>query len=126
LSLRINGSFFEELESTVIVEYRTNNSGGSFWLADKNWKDLEAAGWNVKWRSRRFLGALATTATREGLSMGDAIDEWERVTGLDSAALGCNCCGAPHSFSDSEGNYYYPEAPISGGRYRDYDDGDDW
>lgn len=31
------------------VEYSSNNSGGSWWLSDQNWKDLEAAGWKVAW-----------------------------------------------------------------------------
>jgi hypothetical protein len=31
------------------VEYSSNNSGGSWWLKDKHWKDLEKAGWHVLW-----------------------------------------------------------------------------
>jgi hypothetical protein len=31
------------------VEYTTNNSGGSFWLSDQKWLDLEQAGWTVMW-----------------------------------------------------------------------------
>jgi len=33
----------------MYVEYSTNNSGGRWWLSDKNWTDLEAAGWIVAW-----------------------------------------------------------------------------
>jgi hypothetical protein len=31
------------------VEYDSNNSGGSWWLDDEDWKKLEAAGWVVEW-----------------------------------------------------------------------------
>lgn len=62
--------------------------------------------------SRRCLGALATKATREGLSLKDAIAEWEEATGQDSSALGCSCCGVPHFFGfegdNGEREYYSP------------------
>jgi hypothetical protein len=118
------------------VEYSSNNSGGSWWLSDTDWKNLEESGWKVDWYKDReddlwrdkpdkngdvrFLGALASSATREGLTMGQAIREWESITGQSSNALGCGCCGAPHSFSDGEGNYYYPDS----GGYGDPYDGD--
>lgn len=129
------------------VKYSSNNSGGSWWLSDEDWRALEAAGWQVEWgrkyfcRSRysslagdrpaylvkeceaadkcpghptyrsweeakdgkRWLGALATNATCEAESPREAIEEWERATGKDASAEGCNCCGAPHSFSWGEG-----------------------
>jgi len=89
------------------IEYTSNNSGGDWWLSDKNWKDLEAAGWQVNWKKDepnppkdgRWLGALATRATREGLSMDEAVAEFERITGCDSTDAGCSCCGQPHYFS---------------------------
>ena len=93
--------------SQPIVEYTTNNSGGSWWLTDQNWHDLAAAGWDVKWwkdqdhkyfAGERFLGALATTATRIGLSLEDAIKEFETITGQDHTDEGCSCCGEPHAF----------------------------
>lgn len=31
------------------IEYRSNNSGGSWWLSDDDWLALEAAGWVVHW-----------------------------------------------------------------------------
>lgn len=117
------------------VEYSSNNSGGSWWLTDQNWEDLEAAGWKVNWfkdetdrifksdEDGRWLGALATSASREGLSLKDAIEEWERVTGRDSTALGCSCCGTPHNFTLYEGEKYVdsysPEYPTHGSRYGD-------
>lgn len=55
----------------------------------------------------RWLGALATTAYRAGLSLRQAVDEWERITGENSTAAGCPCCGQPHSFTEytTEGKY---------------------
>lgn len=121
------------------VEYTSNNSGGDWWLTDDNWKALEAAGWKVDWfkgkniglffepgKDGRWLGALAKSASREGLTLGEAIAEWERITGLDSAALGCSCCGAPHLFTtyNDNGTYlesYSPDFPTSGSRYGEED-----
>lgn len=110
------------------VEYSSNNSGGSWWLNDDDWKALEAAGWDVEWvkdqddtygdkADGRWLGALATRATRTGLSLGEAIEEWERATGQSSNDLGCSCCGTPHSFSSDDGEYYSPSYPSQGDRY---------
>ena len=91
------------------VEYSSNNSGGDWWLSDKNWLDLESAGWKVKWfresemkltRGERFLGALAAEAEREGLSLEAAVEEWERITGQTSTSAGCACCGQPHRFTE--------------------------
>ena len=33
----------------MYVLYDSNNSGGSWWLGDEQWKALEAAGWKVAW-----------------------------------------------------------------------------
>lgn len=119
----------------MYVEYSSNNSGGSFWLTDKNWFDLEAEGWEVQWikdqeyhqqyhpGEERWLGALATSAIkRDAKSLGEAIAEWERITGESSNALGCGCCGAPHSFTvyEDDGSWkdsYYPTAPAYGDPY---------
>ena len=88
------------------VEYDSNNSGGNWWLTDDDWKALEQAGWVVAWikdndsyTGDSFLGALATSATREGLSKADAIAEWESITGENADDCGCACCGQPHYFS---------------------------
>lgn len=32
-----------------LYEYRSNNSGGFWWLKDENWLALEEAGWEVIW-----------------------------------------------------------------------------
>lgn len=112
-----------------MIEYSSNNSGGSWWLNDQQWLALEKAGWNVHWyrndhNTERFLGALASSASREGLSMRMAIAEWEDITGENSADLGCSCCGTPHTFTeyDGEGNMgemYSPDYPSTGNRYEE-------
>ena len=102
------------------VKYSSNNSGGNWWLEDKDWFALEAAGWEVQWykdvtqepfkslyNNGKFFGALAAEATREGLSLEDAVTEWRNITGADETDPGCPCCGQPHRFTlyDDEGNY---------------------
>lgn len=111
-----------------ILEYDSNNSGGDWWLSDDDWKALDAAGWNVHWGGRRFytddpaelltpqeasdlkgqpfapdeegrwLGALAMSCAKAFESPEEGIAEWERITGQDSNAVGCPCCGPPHNF----------------------------
>lgn len=41
-------------EGRVRVEYSSNNSGGSWWLKDEDWRKLEAAGWYVVWGKNLF------------------------------------------------------------------------
>lgn len=38
----------------MIITYSSNNSGGSWWLSDKDWKALEKAGWLVEWGGAYF------------------------------------------------------------------------
>jgi hypothetical protein len=33
----------------MLIEYSSNNSGGFWWLKDKDWIALEKAGWRVVW-----------------------------------------------------------------------------
>lgn len=116
------------------VTYSSNNSGGSWWLKDEDWKALEAFGWEVEWFANqehkffkptpdgRWLGALASKAIRHGLTLGQAIKEFEQITGQDSTDLGCACCGAPHSFAayddnDKQVGYYTPDCPDRGTPY---------
>jgi hypothetical protein len=39
----------------MYVEYNANNSGGHWWLKDKDWKALEKAGWTVMWATQAFV-----------------------------------------------------------------------
>lgn len=100
------------------VTYSSNNSGGRWWLSDQDWKNLEAGGWSVEWSNYRFLGELATTASKEFSSIKEAIKDWESITNKRATALGCSCCGTPHSFmSDNPYEYWSPEYPKYGEEY---------
>ena len=95
----------------LTINYSSNNSGGDWWLKDQDWKALEAAGWKVEWKKDqndfggrpykdgRWLGALATKASKQFDSPASAMREFERITGQTVSDEGCNCCGAPHSFN---------------------------
>lgn len=89
---------------TKVIRYSSNNSGGSWWLSDDDWKALEKAGWAVNWKEERWLRALATSAHRVGLSYDEAVAEFERVTGQCADSAGCACCGQPHYFYEDEIN----------------------
>jgi len=80
------------------IQYRSNNSGGSWWLSDEDWRKLEYSGWKVKWEKKRWLGAMATSATKDFMDIDQAISEFEQITGQDAYQLGCFCCGNPHNF----------------------------
>lgn len=109
------------------LEYSSNNSGGSWWLSDDDWKALENAGWTVEWakdsdrpyfradENGRWLGALATRASVETDNVEHSVQEWERITGACASDEGCNCCGPPHSFSyeDGEGHYHYMTVEVT-------------
>lgn len=94
------------------IEYDSNNSGGGWWITDQNWKDLEAAGWEVQWfkneasngYKERFCDALAMKARRYGVSRRVAMAEFEDITGLSPYEEGCDCCGQPHYFSQYDQN----------------------
>lgn len=125
----------------LIIEYSSNNSGGSWWLDDGDWDKLEKAGWQVDWysdpevrlsgggigmgrNSDRFLGAVATTARKRFNKMGEGIRDWEEATNADSTDCGCSCCGAPHNFSSENEktgahDYWTTERPRNGSRYDD-------
>ena len=103
------------------VTYSSNNSGGNWWLKDEDWIALERAGWQVEWgktgfdssecknaqeaEKHRFIGALATQASKEFSSFKDALLEFESITGQSVTDEGCHCCGAPHSFSTDDYSY---------------------
>lgn len=97
-----------------VLVYYSNNSGGSWWLEDKDWESLAKAAWNVHWGSKeydknkllepkektdeRYLGAVATSTAKRFNTCREGVKEWERIIGQDAGDIGCNCCGAPHDF----------------------------
>lgn len=98
----------------VNFTYQSNNSGGSWWLSDDDWRNLEKAGWRVQWggdnddytgrlcetaeqaEEYRRLGALAKKATGDFDSEEEAIESFEKATGQTYTDEGCSCCGEPH------------------------------
>ena len=75
------------------IHYSHNNSGGRDWLTADDWAALAARGWVLDTYEGRTYGA-----DRTGLSLDEAIREWEVATGQPSTAEGCPCCGPPHYF----------------------------
>ena len=104
-------------------EFSENNSGGSWWLDRAQYERLMANGWqyeasdfdkeqgfhttpfladegdNVPWGWRNHL-------TGEFDTIQAAVESFERHTGEDFFAEGCNCCGCPFSIHASEGSEY--------------------
>lgn len=108
------------------LTYSHNNSGGHWWLSDSDWEALAENGWKVDWyadredsifgahEDGRFLGALASGAEIDTDDPEKTIADWERITGENALSLGCNCCGAPHSFTyegeKGDTRWFYPTA----------------
>ena len=113
--------------SKIILHYSSNNSGGSWWLTDDDWKALKKAGWKVDWaknnkdrpkslcKDGRWLGALATKASKKFNNPDEGIKEWQEITKQDPWEKGCNCCGQPHNFSyiDNDGKTHYASIQIT-------------
>lgn len=81
------------------IRYSSNNSGGSFWLSEADWDALRDAGWEV---DEPGMWGEPTGAYRFGVSMDEAIDEFDRVTRQYSDDEGCDCCGPPHNFYEED------------------------
>lgn len=80
------------------IRYSSNNSSGSFRLSESDWQALSDAGWEV---DEVGMWGEPTGAYRFGVSLDEAINEFNRVTSQDSEDLGCDCCGAPHYFYET-------------------------
>lgn len=65
------------------------------------------SGWPSFAKDGRYMGALAKSAYRVGLSLREAGSEFDRVTSQRSTDAGCACCGQPHNFTeyDADGRY---------------------
>lgn len=50
------------------VKYEATNSGGDWWLKDKDWKALEGAGWHVEWGGLYFCHKRPDPFTKERLA----------------------------------------------------------
>ena len=92
--------------------FSENNSGGSWWLARRQYEALEAAGWKKPEEDNTWGDSLSTEDvpyfwrhgwTAEFPSIRAAIESFESATGADFFEEGCNCCGAPYSISGGDG-----------------------
>lgn len=100
--------------------FNENNSGGSWWLDKDQYERLFAAGWKYEpcdydieqgYDKKPFFDGEKKSVPygwRHGLvgefsSIKEAVENWERATGQDFFAEGCNCCGSP--FSMHSDNY---------------------
>ena len=107
----------------MIITYSSNNSGGTWWLSYQDWKNLEAAGWEID--QQRTHNGFYREAAKELDSVADAILDFEKIVGQSASDEGCNCCGPPHSFKWVEDDhigyasgeeclqYLYPGSPTS-------------
>lgn len=98
------------------IRYSSNNSGGSWWLEDRDWEILEEAGWVVEWlkddpywssrvdENGKWLGTKALGAKRYGVPLGVAMAEFAALTSQFPDDEGCSCCGQPHSFGEYNEN----------------------
>ena len=106
--------------SKIPVEYSTNNSGGNYWLTKEDWRALQDAGWLIMdWDNSVYDEKGQYVPDENGLPMvshpadldkahyafklfdniQEALVEFEKLTGQNVSDEGCNCCGAPHSFT---------------------------
>lgn len=62
-----------------------------------------------------YFGELAVSCAKRGESAAALVEEFERITGQDASAEGCNCCGPPHSFEwhDDDGTKSYGRATVT-------------
>lgn len=65
----MNKDQVKALNGMYLVEYSSNNSGGDWWLKDKDWRALDKAGWKVIWARQEFAYNEEGdyTFTKEGL-----------------------------------------------------------
>lgn len=103
-------------KKTVLVEYSSNNSGGRWWLKDKDWLALEKAGWTVEWGGSYFCHSKYEGFGRRPESKKDICKEakgcpghrrYDSLTAVDAADdrwLGCAAEAASKHFNSlSEG-----------------------
>lgn len=86
-----------------------NNSGGSWWLNHEDYLKLFEAGWKCdSTDTETFLNEPGDTTPhvwRRGTylmanSHDEAVESFEKATGQDYHALGCECCGEPFYLSN--------------------------
>lgn len=137
------------------VNFSENNSGGSWWLKQKDYDALAAAGWDIDGRrlsvrdpaepdcprSATLMVTVQAETERRACSIAEerAIESWEQATGYDSNEEGCNCCGPPYQIycwsadecdvppGETEDERVYPPALVDDrARHWDYDQAPQW
>lgn len=101
-----------------LKEYKVNlnNSGGVFWIGRRDFEKLFAEGWYINpdctppaYDDANYLGSGVPFCWLHDLrvkavSMQAAVESFEHITGEDFFAEGCNCCGAPFSIEEVDGD----------------------
>ena len=99
ISLCLIENTLEMDTETGYVEYHHNNSGGQRWVSAEGWIKLQTAGWELgdvmSGPPGQYMGAV-----RRGLTLQEAVAEWETLTGSCATDIGCPCCGQPHHFEE--------------------------
>jgi len=87
------------------IRYSTNNSGGNYWLSEKNWYELQRAGWEILELTKDEYGygrTLCHEAFLDCSSVEEAKASFQQATGLNPTTRGCSCCGMPHQFTEED------------------------
>jgi hypothetical protein len=63
---------------------------------------LPKSDWQVRSGEKggRYMGALARHAFKAGVTLEQAVEEFNRVTSCNATDAGCPCCGVPHRFTE--------------------------
>lgn len=97
----------------VKVIYSSNNSGGRWWLSQKDWEALEDAGWTVHWVNQDAVGLSRAGDYRgydfdkcldtDGYPTRDKAGEWLGATAKSAAIEVDNVQDAIESFESVTG-----------------------
>lgn len=105
------------------VQLHHNNSGGKWWLNEKDEGGLIAEGWLLDISEDSFLGRHISYAFLPDVDIKQALASFRKATQFTGRELGCfSCCGSPFSFTqyDQIGKsieWWSPKAPVDGDDY---------
>lgn len=85
------------MNKTITIEYSSNNSGGDWWLEDKDWKNLEKNGWKVEWGGLDFCKKCKDSKTTKGCQGHIRFKRWQDMKTKDRF-LGALARGATKKF----------------------------
>lgn len=84
------------------IQLHCNNSGGRWWLNEKDEQGLIVEGWLLHFTD--FLGLHIDYAFLPNVSMQQALHSFSMATRYQGTERGCSCCGRPFSFSQYDEN----------------------